>query len=98
DSLTRSGAAALAPHGVLVNSVAPGMMDTPMQRTTEALFAKLEGRSDGERFLDERTRRIPLGRRTDCETVAGAVVWLAVDAPDYITAERLNVSGGLDKD
>ncbi len=98
DSLTRSGAAALAPYGVLVNSVAPGMMDTPMQRTTEALFAKLEGRSDIERFLDERTKRIPLGRRTDCDTVASAIVWLAADAPDYITAERLNVSGGLDKD
>ena len=27
-----------------------------------------------------------------------SVVWLALDAPDYITAERLNVSGGLDKD
>jgi len=26
------------------------------------------------------------------------VLWLAFDAPDYITAERLNVSGGLDKD
>jgi len=34
----------------------------------------------------------------DVETVAGMIVWLALDAPDYITAERLNVSGGLDKD
>jgi NAD(P)-dependent dehydrogenase (short-subunit alcohol dehydrogenase family) len=49
-------------------------------------------------FLAERTRRIPLGRRTDCDTVAKTVVWLALDAPDYITAERLNASGGLDKD
>jgi NAD(P)-dependent dehydrogenase (short-subunit alcohol dehydrogenase family) len=49
-------------------------------------------------FLDERTRRIPLGRRTDCETVASTIVWLAPDAPDYITAERLSASGGLDKD
>jgi len=30
--------------------------------------------------------------------VAGMIVWLALDAPDYITAERLNGSGGLDKD
>jgi hypothetical protein len=30
--------------------------------------------------------------------VAATIVWLALDAPDYITAERLNVSGGLDKD
>ena len=69
-----------------------------MQRITERQLAAIEGRNDIEVFLDERTRRIPLGRRTDCETVASTIVWLALDAPDYITAERLNASGGLDKD
>ncbi len=98
DSVTRAAAVALAPYGVLVNSVAPGMMDTEMQRSTEADLARLEGRGDLDKFLAERTARVPLGRRTDCETVAAAIVWLALDAPDYITAERLNVSGGLDKD
>jgi 3-oxoacyl-[acyl-carrier protein] reductase len=98
DAITRAAAVALAPHGVLVNSVAPGMMDTEMQRSTEVDLARIEGRSDIEAFLAERTKRIPLGRRVDCEVVAESVVWLALDAPDYITAERLNVSGGLDKD
>jgi NAD(P)-dependent dehydrogenase (short-subunit alcohol dehydrogenase family) len=98
DAITRAAAVALAPHGVLVNSVAPGMMDTEMQRSTEADLARLEGRTDVEAFLAERTKRIPLARRIDCDVVAESVVWLALDAPDYITAERLNVSGGLDKD
>ena len=98
DSISRAAAVALAPHGILVNSVAPGMMDTEMQRSTEADIARLENRSDIDAFLAERTRRIPLGRRAEIAEVAGAVVWLALDAPDYITAERLNVSGGLDKD
>jgi 3-oxoacyl-[acyl-carrier protein] reductase len=98
DSVTRAAAMALAPFGVLVNSVAPGMMDTEMQRGTEADLAKLDGRSDLQAFLDERTRRVPLGRRTDCDEVAQGVVWLALDAPPYVTAERLNLSGGLDKD
>jgi NAD(P)-dependent dehydrogenase (short-subunit alcohol dehydrogenase family) len=98
DSVTRAGAIALAPFGVLVNSVAPGMMDTAMQRSTEADLARLDHRTDVQTFLDERTRRIPLGRRTDCEEVAAGVVWLALDAPPYVTAERLNLSGGLDKD
>ena len=98
NSITRAAAVALAPYGILVNSVAPGMMDTEMQRSTEADMARLEKRTDIDDFLAERTKRIPLGRRAEVSEVAGAVVWLALDAPDYITAERLNISGGLDKD
>lgn len=98
DAVTRAAAVALAPFGITVNSVAPGMMDTAMQRITEQQLAAIEGRSDIDAFLDERTRRIPLGYRTDCDTVASTIIWLALDAPRYITAERLNASGGLDKD
>jgi NAD(P)-dependent dehydrogenase (short-subunit alcohol dehydrogenase family) len=98
DSLTRTGAAALARHGVRVNSLSPGMMDTPLQMRTEAIFAELEGRHDLAAFKAERTARVPLGRRSDPWEMAEAVVWLALDAPDYMTAERLNVTGGLDKD
>ena len=98
DAVTRAAAVALAPFGVRVNSVAPGLMDTPMQRITERQLAAIEGRNDIDVFFDERTRRIPVGQRVDIQVVADMVVWLALDAPDYITAERLNVSGGLDKD
>ena len=41
---------------------------------------------------------MPLGRRVEPAEVAAGIVWLALDAPDYVTAERLNLSGGLDKD
>ena len=98
DAVTRAAALALAPFGVAVTSVAPGMMDTPLQRLTERQLAALAGRDDVDAFLAERTARIPQGRRTDPATVARAVVWLALDAPDAVTAERLNVSGGLDRD
>jgi 3-oxoacyl-[acyl-carrier protein] reductase len=98
DAITRAAAVALAPHGIRVNSLAPGMMDTPMQRATEEALAGIENRTDIDKFLAERTARIPVGRRIEPEEVAKAVLWLAFDAPDYITAERLNVSGGLDKD
>ena len=76
DSITRAAAVALAPYGVLVNSLAPGMMDTEMQRSTEADLARVNGRNDLQAFLDERTRRIPLGRRAEIAEVAEAVVWL----------------------
>lgn len=98
DALTRSGAVALAPHGIKVNSLSPGMMDTPLQQRTEEIFCELAGRSDLAAFKAERTARIPLGRRTDPEEMAEMIAWLAIDAPDYMTAERLNVTGGLDKD
>jgi 3-oxoacyl-[acyl-carrier protein] reductase len=98
DAITRAAAVALAPHGIRVNSLAPGMMDTPMQRITEEQLARIEGRNDIDAFLAERTARIPVGRRIEPEEVAKSVLWLAFDAPDYITAERLNMSGGLDKD
>jgi NAD(P)-dependent dehydrogenase (short-subunit alcohol dehydrogenase family) len=98
DSLTRSAAVALAAKGIRVTSISPGMMDTPLQQQTEAIFCALDGRSDLEAYKAERTARIPLGRRSDPEEMAQAVVWLALDAPDYMTAARLNVSGGLDKD
>ena len=98
DSITRALAVALAPYGVLVNSLAPGMMDTEMQRATEADLARASGRDDLQAFLDERTRRVPLGRRAEIAEIAASVVWLALDAPAYMTAARLNVSGGLDKD
>ena len=98
DSVTRAAAIALAPYGVLVNSLAPGMMDTDMQRLTEAELARIEGRDDLQAFLDERTRRVPLGRRVEPRDIAAGVIWLALDAPDYVVAERLNLSGGLDRD
>lgn len=98
DAITRAAAVALAPFGVLVNSLAPGMMDTEMQRSTEMELARVNGREDLQAFLDERTRRIPLGRRVGTDEMAEAVVWLCLDAPAYMTAERLNMSGGLDKD
>lgn len=98
DSITRSVAASLGPFGVLVNSLNPGMMDTLIQRTTEEELARLNGRADFEAFRDERTRRVPLRRRPTVEETAEAAVWLGLDAPPYMTAERLNMSGGLDKD
>jgi len=98
DSATRSAAVALAPYGVLVNSVSPGMMDTEMQLITEAKLAEVEKRPNLEEFLEERTRRVPLGRRAQISEVADVVIWLLLDAPGYVTAARLNASGGLDKD
>ena len=63
-----------------------------MQRSTEADLARVQGRADLQAFLDERTARVPLGRRAEIAEIAASVVWLALDAPAYMTAARLNVS------
>ncbi len=95
DSITRAAAVALAPYGVLVNSLAPGMMDTEMQRSTEARpRARSTAATTCRPFSTNARARIPLGRRAEITEVAEAVVWLALDAPSYMTAERLNMSGG----
>ena len=55
----------LASVGVRVNVIAPGIMDTDLQRRTEALHAPLEGRgADQDAVRDQRTRRNTLGRPT----------------------------------
>jgi 3-oxoacyl-[acyl-carrier protein] reductase len=98
DALTRAGAAALGSYGIRVNGFSPGMMDTPMQEQIEAEFARLENASSAASFKAERTARVPLKRRTTAEEMAESLAWLALDSPAYMTAERLNVTGGLDKD
>jgi NAD(P)-dependent dehydrogenase (short-subunit alcohol dehydrogenase family) len=95
DSITRAAAVALGPLGITVNAVAPGRMDTDLQRWTEQKFAALAG-LDVASFVQQRTTSIPLGRRTCPQEVAEAVVWLAGPQAAYITGERLNISGGLE--
>ena len=86
---------ALAKYNITVNSVAPGRMDTDMQRMTEEKFAAHSGAS-AESYVKNRTQDIPLGRRTSPEEVAQAVLWLASSQADYITSHRLSISGGLE--
>jgi NAD(P)-dependent dehydrogenase (short-subunit alcohol dehydrogenase family) len=97
DYLSRTAAAALGPYNITVNTVAPGRMDTPMQRVTEEKTAAAAG-MDIESFIKSRTVDIPLRRRTSPEEVAEGVVWLASQAASYVSGNRLNISGGLELD
>jgi NAD(P)-dependent dehydrogenase (short-subunit alcohol dehydrogenase family) len=79
-SITRSLAKELAPHGIRVNALAPGMIESEMGDTAGSTLGDL---------------KIPLGRYGRPEEVAGAVVFLLSAEASYITGANLNLSGGL---
>jgi D-sorbitol dehydrogenase (acceptor) len=92
-SYTQSAALAMAPHGIRVNAIAPGVIDTPMWAGVDALFARYEGLAIGEKKLAV-GKAVPLGRMGYPDEIAGAAVFLASEEATYITAQTLNVDGG----
>lgn len=73
----------IAQHGVRVNSVAPGTIETRLHESSPA------------GHLDRMASRIPLGRVGRVDDVTEAVVFLASDSSSFITGETLWVTGGL---
>lgn len=92
-SLTQSCGLDLIKHGINVNGIAPGVVDTPMWDHVDSLFARYENRPLGEkkRLVGE---AVPYGRMGRPDDMVGAAVFLASDDADYVVAQTLNVDGG----
>jgi len=83
--LTRTAGLELARHGITVNGVGPGAVDTPINQSTKSDPAKLKALEDA----------IPVGRLADPKEVGAVVAFLASDAASYVTATTYFVDGGL---
>jgi NAD(P)-dependent dehydrogenase (short-subunit alcohol dehydrogenase family) len=92
-SYTQSAALAMAPHKIRVNGIAPGVIDTPMWASVDALFARYENLPLGEK-KKRVGEEVPLGYMGTPQDICGAAVFLASDESSYITAQTLNVDGG----
>jgi ketoreductase len=84
----------LAPAGITVNAVCPGYVETPMAERVRQGYATALGTTT-ERVQEQFEAKIPLGRYSTPEEVAGLVGHLAGPQAASITAQALNVCGGL---
>jgi NAD(P)-dependent dehydrogenase (short-subunit alcohol dehydrogenase family) len=85
--LTTSASAELAPQGIRVNVVCPGLVDTPFNRRLRAEY--------GDEPFDALMPRIHLHRGGRPEEIAPAIVFLCSDEASYITGTTLTPDGGL---
>lgn len=90
--LSRVTAVKYAPDNVRINTVIPGLMNTPLV-TARLVGERADG--DAQKLIDARNRQSPMGHMGDGFDVAGAVLFLASDEAKYITATELTVDGGL---
>ena len=85
-ALTKALALDLAPNGITVNTIPPGVIDTPMMRRP------VESGAMGS--LDQIIARAPLGRLGTPDDIAVTTAFLCSEEAGYITGQQINVNGG----
>ena len=93
-AITRTLAGYYGPHGITVNSVSPGIVNAGQWMQINQEVGPMVGFAPGE-MMNDRIKRIPLGRAAVPEDVAKVVAFLASDDAGYVTGQTVNVCGGL---
>jgi 2-hydroxycyclohexanecarboxyl-CoA dehydrogenase len=89
----------LAPYGVRVNTLCPGMVKTPLNRSVWEAWARLQPEDQRQEYeawaTDKIKRHVPLGRWQEPEDIAAMAVFLASPRAANITGQTINVDGGF---
>jgi NAD(P)-dependent dehydrogenase (short-subunit alcohol dehydrogenase family) len=84
--LTRTAALEYVKHGIRVNAVNPGLIDTQIARDVV---------SGDEQAYDDIAKHVPIGRAGRPEEIAAAVLWLCSPGASYVVGHALTVDGGM---
>ena len=91
-NMTRVLAVELAEKNILVNSVAPGFINTPMAIMKDGVF---EGDTDWFKDVYIKYEKLPIGRYGKPDDIAGAVYFFCSEDSKYVTGQTLLVDGGI---
>lgn len=92
-SMSRSAALSLGPHGIRVNAIAPGVIDTPMTQGIAKMRSELRG-VPPEETLRPVVEGLPLRRMGTADEVAQLALFLASEDSSFVTGQTYLVDGG----